>query len=550
MKKSGFFTKVKGFFSKMPPVLLLPLSAVLCALCLVVPALGFLEWIALLPALLYLFPHIERGELRFWKLYRLGFLYFYIFYLIVWHWFIDLYPMEFAGISKGAAIGLIAICWFGLSLVQTLFSALILPVFGAFARMRLLRAKPILLPFLFASVYTVSEWSQTLTWAGVPWARLALGQTGCGFLLHSVSLFGPYFLTFVIVAVNALAAYAVLHLEKVKLVSILCAAVFGLNLCAGLVGYLTAPVGRGEGVVVAAVQGNVGSSGKWDGDSTLRSMEIYEHYTAEAAKAGAKIVVFPETFIPYDITESEDNFLGAYVRELAETYDVIIRCGAFYDDRAAGKYYNGLFTFYPNGSISKTVYAKQRLVPFGEFVPMRDLMEILIPPLADIGMLDEDLDPGTDSAIVQTPIGATGSLICFDSIYELLTLDAVRDGATYLCLSTNDSWFRDSAGIYMHLRQAQLRAVESGRYIIRSADTGISAIVTPQGECLAELEAEVDGVSIATIYPSSARTLYSYIGNLFLYLLIAAELALVVDALIVYLRRKKEADSTSTQSID
>ena len=157
--------------------------------------------------------------------------------------------MEFAGISKWAAVGLIAICWFGLSLVQTVFSALIFPVFVLLARAPLLRRVPLLLPFLFASVYTVSEWSQTLTWAGVPWARLALGQVNCGVLFHSASLFGSYFITFSVVAVNGLAAYAILHLDKVKLISILCACVFGTNLLSGLVGYLTLRQDPGEGIV-------------------------------------------------------------------------------------------------------------------------------------------------------------------------------------------------------------------------------------------------------------------------------------------------------------
>ncbi|MBE6702326.1 MAG: apolipoprotein N-acyltransferase [Ruminococcaceae bacterium] len=539
MKKTAFLCRVKQMFSKVPSILLLPLGGVLTALCLVFPKIGFLEWLAMVPALVYLFSRIEKAQLTGRKAYQLGLLYFYSFYLVIWHWFIDLYPMEFAGISKGAAVGLIAICWFGLSLVQTVFSALIFPVFLALSRTRLIKRKKLLFPFLFASVYTVSEWSQTLTWAGVPWARLAIGQTDCGFLLHGISLFGSYFLTFALVAVNALAAYAILHLDRVKAVSMLCAAVFAINLVAGTVGYLTAPVGRGEGVVVAAVQGNVGSANKWDSNSAVRSKEIYEQYTAKAAAAGAKIVVFPETFIPYSI--SENSALGMYVRDLAKKYQVTIRCGAFYNDFENDKYYNGLFTAYPDGTLSQTVYAKRRLVPFGEFVPMRPVVEFLLPVLADMGMLDTDLDAGHDSAIVTTEAGDAGSLICFDSIYETLTLDAVRDGATYICLSTNDSWFLDSAGIYMHHRQARLRAVESGRYIIRSADTGISAIISPDGTAMEEQGALVDGVSIATIYPSTSRTLYSYMGNLPVYLLIAAELALAADALITHIRRKRVA---------
>ena len=330
-----------------------------------------------------------------------------------------------------------------------------------------------------------------------------------------------------------------MHLDRVKFCAIACAAVFLTNLCAGLIGYFTAPTGGENGVVVAAVQGNVGSSDKWTTSSNLRSYEVYEAYTAEAKAAGAELVVFPETFMPYRITA--DSALGKYVTGLAKTYDITIRCGAFYYDSEAEKLYNGLFTVYPDGSIAETVYAKRRLVPFGEFVPMRPVVEFLVPPLADMSMISEDLDPGTDSAVVETEIGTVGSLICFDSIYEDLTLDAVRDGAEVICLSTNDSWFLDSVGVYMHHRQAQLRAVESGRYIIRSADTGISSVIAPSGSANAVLPPLVEGVSISTVYPTTHRTLYSYIGNSVVYLMIVAVLALTADGLVCCLRKKRSA---------
>lgn len=544
MKKTSFLRVVKDVkngFWHLPPVLLLPFGAVLCALCLIYPAIGFIQWFSMIPALYYLFSRVEKAGMRLRRAYGLGFLYFYSFYLVIWHWFTDLYPMEFAGVTKGEAILLIAICWFGLSLLQALLSALTLPVLLLLSRVRLLKRYPVLLPFLFASVYTVAEWAQTISWAGVPWARLVLGQSACGVLFGGAALFGSYFVTFAIVAVNGFAAYAILHLDRVRLCATACAVVFLFSLAAGTIGYFTAPTGGENGVIVAAVQGNVGSSEKWTSASNTRSYEVYEKYTAEAKAQGAQLVLFPETFMPYRITESSN--LGVYVRGLAKKYDIIIRCGGFYYDDETDKLYNGLFTVYPDGSIDDIVYAKRRLVPFGEFVPMRSVVETLVPPLADMGMLSEDLDAGEDSAVVKTDIGAIGSLICFDSIYEDLTLDAVRDGAELICLSTNDSWFLDSVGIYMHHRQAQLRAVESGRYIIRSADTGISSVIAPDGSAEAELPPLVDGISVATVYPTAQRTLYSCIGNAVVYLMIAAELVLAADGLICYVRRRRKNEA-------
>ena len=168
--------------------------------------------------------------------------------------------------------------------------------------------------------------------------------------------------------------------------------------------------------------------------------------------------------------------------------DLAVRCnatvvvGGFVEGEELDE--NSLIFVSPDGSIEEKVYSKRHLVPFGEYVPLRKLITTLIPPLAEISMLSEDLAPGTDSNVVDTAAGKLGGLICFDSIYETIALDSVRDGAEIIVLGTNDSWFLDSAAVYMHNAQAKLRAVETGRYIVRSANTGISSIIDPSSESL------------------------------------------------------------------
>ncbi len=517
---------------------LLPLGGILTALCLVLPAVGFLQWLTMAPALVWLFAAVKREEkLRYRAFYGAGVLYFLPFYLTIYHWFFYLYPMEFAGVTSAAAFALVMTCWLGLSLLQTTFSALILPLFSYLSRTRVLCRVPLLLPFLFAAQYTVSEWSQTFTWMGVPWARLALGQIEMGVLPNSAALFGSYFLTFALVLCNGLVAYVVLHREKWRFCAISAATVLVFSLGAGAIGYAVAQPKEGKPLVVAAVQGNIGSSQKWNMENNLQTVETYTRYTVEAAANGATLVIFPETFLPYTLTES--NWVGEFVSELADNNDVTIMCGALH--QAGGERYNGIFTFYPDGSMDEVVYAKRHLVPFGEYVPWRPVIETVLPILSDINMLSGDFAAGEDSALVDTPFGKVGGLICFDSIYERLTLDSVRDGAELLVLPTNDSWFTDSAAVYMHAAQARLRAMESGRWIARSADTGISSIIDPRGNSHEELPPLVEGVSIYTAYTSNARTLYSYIGNSFVYLLIAAIVALPTSEILMFMKSKKHS---------
>ena len=116
---------------------LLPLGGILTALCLVFPVIGALEWVGMTPALVWLFSAARREKRpRLLAFYGAGWLYFLPFYLVIYHWFLYLYPMEFAGVTPAAAVGLIAICWIGLSTLQSIFSALIFPLFAALVRIR------------------------------------------------------------------------------------------------------------------------------------------------------------------------------------------------------------------------------------------------------------------------------------------------------------------------------------------------------------------------------------------------------------------------------
>ncbi|MBQ2774159.1 MAG: apolipoprotein N-acyltransferase [Clostridia bacterium] len=522
--------------------LLMPPSGILMGLCLAFPAIGFLEWVAMIPALLFFFVVARDRTVGYRRLYLYGFCYYFFFYLTSLHWFLNLYPMEFLGVSRGEAVVLVGICWVGLTLLQTVFAALVLPLFGLLCRSTVMARLAALVPLLFAAQYVIAEWSQTLTWLGVPWARLAIGQIEYAAVTGSAALFGSYFITFAIVLVNGYLAWAILHRKSVPQLRFsagVAAAVLGLQFAFGMVGYFTADPTQGTPLVVAAVQGNVGSDLKWSFSSREKSYEVYNTYTAEAAAAGAAFVVFPETFIPDELTE--ETPLGKYVISLATRYQITIFCGAFHTDEA-GNEYNGVFAIYPDGTIDETVYAKRHLVPFGEYVPWRPLIERVLPMLTDMGMLSYDLAPGTDSALFDTVYGRVGTLVCFDSIYEELTRESVGDGAQLLILPTNDSWFTDSRGIYMHHAQARLRAIEGGRWIVRAADTGISSVIAPNGSSYEEQPPMQEGMALSTVYVRDHVTLYMRIGNLLVWLLIAAVLAVPVsEAVFWYQGRRKRS---------
>ncbi|MBQ7384253.1 MAG: apolipoprotein N-acyltransferase [Clostridia bacterium] len=496
---------------------LLALGAILTGLTLVFPQIGIIEWVSLIPAVIALIKICEDESVRRRGLYGYGFFFFMCFYLVNYHWFVNLYPLDFIdGMTKPAALCVVLAGWVGLSVLQSLTGGLVFVVFGEFARSKRTKKLPVLCALIGGALWAIFEWTQTLTWAGVPWGRLAIGQTGWLIGAQTASLLGSCFVTFLIVTVNFFAAYAVLNIPKRKIFASVAAGIFLLNTVTGALIYFT-DKDEGEPVRISAVQGNISSQEKWDSSLTNKTLEVYERYTKEAAEQGARIVVWPESALPYNI-ESRKS-MANFVSRVARENEVTVLVGAFtYNDE--GVELNSVIAFLPDGAKHDTVYSKRHLVPFGEFVPMRDFFAVVIPPLTEIAMLSEDLAEGESANVMHLDEASLGSLICFDSIYDELARDSTLAGAEIITLSTNDSWFLDSAALYMHNAQAKLRAIENGRYVVRAANTGVSTVITPTGKTVASLDALVEGQITADVYTRNDHTLYTFVGNIFVYLCI------------------------------
>ncbi len=491
-------------------------GAVFTALTLIFPQFGILEWITMIPLVVGAFRLCENPACTLKRAYGYGFLTVYVFYFVIYHWFVNLYPLDFVGMDNVSSAIVIAAGWLGLPLLQAAVGGLIFLIFRGLHKTGLFDRIPFLRPFVFASLWVVFEWSSTLGWTGVPWGRLALGQIEMLPFLQSASLFGSYFVTWLLVAVNALLAYAILYQLRSALCGTVAAALFFSNLFYGVAVCYLPQSSSGEQLTVAVIQGNINSHEKWSADSYALTTEIYGTYTKQAAEEGAELIIWPESTFPYDLNLNDS--IKLYVSDLAIECDATLIVGALYYDETDGKEYNALYCVESDGTICEDFYAKRHLVPFGEYVPMRDVIMTLIPPLANLSALDSDLNAGTDSALLETKWGSVGALICFDSIYEQLTIDSARDGAELLIVSSNDSWFFDSAAVYQHQAQAQLRAIESGKYLARSGNTGISSIVSPKGEILEWIDPLVDGYAVSEVTMRTGNTLYTVIGNLFVYL--------------------------------
>lgn len=500
--------------------LILPLGGILFALTVIFPQIGSFEWIALIPALLAILTLIPDPTVKYRRLYGLGLVFFWPFYAVNFHWFFYMYPLDFAGMSRPASAVVVTVACLGLSLFQALGAALLFPLMGVATRGKWLSKHTILHPILFSCLWTALEWWQAHSgWSGVPWARLAIGQAENVLSLQSAAIFGSYFITFLMVAVNGLLAYMFLHPSRRVFCAALAAGLVFGNMAFGAI-RMAAVKDMGEPVKVAAIQGNKGSLENWSSGTMAEVMEVYGELSREAAAEGAELIVWPETCIPANI--DRQGWVYEYVTELSQECGVPILCGLFTRvAEGSDADYNSIVAALPDGTVHGTVYNKRNPVPFGEFVPFRDLVMTVIPPLAEINTLAEDIPAGADSVVMELDVGNVGPLICFDSIYERNALDSIGNGAQILAVSTNDSWFTDSRGVWMHHAQSQLRAIETGRYVVRSANTGVSSVINDRGEVLELLEPLKTGYVLEEAYLSDRVTVYSVIGNVFAYVCVA-----------------------------
>ena len=479
---------------------------------------GPLEWVSLIPVIIALHTICAGERLKLRHAYLYGLFYFEIFYAVCFHWFASLYPPDFTGLNNFYSVLVIIVAWFGLSLLQAAFGGFVFVLIALISRSTIARKFPIIKILSFPPLYAFYEFTQTLGWWGVPWGRLSLGQIDTKYHAMASSLFGSYFVTAAVILVNSLLALAIIRFGKranaERIYALSALGVYLLNLSLGFTLYRAEEnrIANAEKVTVGVIQGNFSSTEKWNSTAD-NIINRYIDLTEQAASDGAELVIWPETALPFSYMKDGRycNLLAATARDNGITLMVGTIDASLELDR------NVIFLYGKDGQRSETVYAKRHLVPFGEYVPIRSVIEVCLPFLMEISIFDEDWMAGNDSAIFDTELGNVGSLICFDSIYESIAIDSAGDGAELFALSTNDSWFSDSQAAYMHNNQARLRAIENGRFVARSANTGLSAFIDSRGETLSSLPMLDAGYLCCDVSMLSHKTLYTKSGNVFVY---------------------------------
>lgn len=354
--------------------------------------------------------------------------------------------------------------------------------------------------WMLAPCWAMTELLRAYIFTGFPWAAPAQAMVG-SLMGQSLAWIGPHGLTFVVIAMAAVVARLVPLSWPVRVVVIV-----------PLVGIISLPPLSDptplSDTVLRMVQPNAPQAEKWDPEKIGVFYGRQLDFTAAPAdpELGAPAaVIWPETAIPWALNRS-----GVILEEIAEAAGGIpVILGA--QRTEDGRHFNALATLGPQGQVVQ-VYDKHHLVPFGEYVPLGDFAARFgfygLAPQHGAGF-----SSGQGAALLDLgPIGRALPLICYEAVFAH-DVNAAPARPDFIIHATNDAWFGKYAGPQQHLAQARMRAIEQGLPVARAANTGISAMIDPQGRLLQSIGLGQAGYIDANLPQPRPATLYSRTGD-------------------------------------
>ena len=368
-------------------------------------------------------------------------------------------------------------------------------------------------PLVAAGLWVALEFLRTYLFSGFPWALLGYSQYRQPTVRLLAAAAGVYGISALLVLTNGtLAGLLALSLEAREWTVRWRASMLPVGLAAlavlATVGYARLlwrdPTG-GAAVRVGLLQGNIDQSVKWDRSYQTATLDIYERLVWRVAAEKPALIVWPETAVPFFLRREPELSTRVY-RLIAET-GVPMLVGSP-DVGEDGRLYNTAFLLGRDGQI-RGRYDKRHLVPFGEYVPLHQIFFFLDKLVVGIG----DFGRGHRASVFSLDGTRFSVMICYEVIFPGEVREFVRDGAEFLVNITNDAWFGRSGAPSQHLAMAAMRAVENGTYLVRAANTGISAVIAPTGEILAQTGIFTEAALLGTIHPRRAETPYTRYGD-------------------------------------
>ncbi len=380
-------------------------------------------------------------------------------------------------------------------------------------------------------VWVASEWARASLGGGFPWALLGSSQASVLPIAQLASVTGVFGLSWLVALVGTAAAAVALSQRTTHRWG--AAGVGVLLFAAAAAGALRVAEGSltrsGEVIRVGLVQGNIDQADKSNPAYRDPILRRYIDLSRQAIGAGAALVIWPEAATPFFF--DVDAALAEPVRRLAAESRTPFIIGSDEFERGptreANRIYNTAVLVGADGR-SQGVYRKMRLVPFGEYVPLKRLLFFVGPLVEAVS----DFSAGTEPVVLNAGGRRVSVAICYESVYPWIARAFVARGSQLLATITNDAWFGRSSAAFQHFEQGALRAIEEGRYVVRAANTGISGAVDPFGRPIARTGLFETIAITVDVRLLNHRTIYSYLGD------VMAWLSVAVTALVVVMGRR------------
>jgi len=335
---------------------------------------------------------------------------------------------------------------------------------------------PLVWVLFVASLWTLSEWLRgVVSFFGFPWLTIGYSQVPSSPLAGYSAVTGVYGVSLILILS---AAFISLLFEKelrswrnILFLPVIWIIGFSLQ-------FINWTEPQGEPVSVSLLQGNISQEMKWRPEHVIHTMDIYAKL---ALASNSRLIIAPEISLPLARDKVSANYLKKISSHAKQNKgDILI--GMIETEGNSGDYYNSMFSF---GTSSEQTYRKFHLLPFGEFIPLKPVFGWII------NLLKIPLTDFSRGELNQKPMSLAGQSVAVNICYE----DAFGEEliyqlpqATLLANVSNDAWFGRSIGPYQHLQISQMRALETGRYMLRATNTGVSAIINERGVVLQQAD--------------------------------------------------------------
>ncbi|MBA4349273.1 MAG: apolipoprotein N-acyltransferase [Thermodesulfovibrio sp.] len=389
------------------------------------------------------------------------------------------------------------------------------------------------LPALFIApvLWTTLEFIRSYALTGFPWSSLGYSQYNFLHFIQIADVTGIYGISFLLVAFNGgIADLFLLNKKKMKqpLYSFLPTVTGFILLFIVLIAtfsygsYRLHQNREGRNLKISIVQGNIEQDKKWDAAYQQAVFDVYKDLSTVASQGKPDMIVWPETSVPFVF--GGDRVLTENLVSFHRQLDSYLLFGSILlKDSANSRYSNGAVLLDRDGKVSY-IYDKIYLVPFGEYVPLRNILFFVDKLTYGIG----DYVPGDSYIKAVTPFGSFGTLICYEIIFPGLVRKFYTHGGDFIVTITNDAWFGDTGGPYQHFDMAVFRAIENRKPVIRAANTGISGFIDSNGRIMDKTQLFKRTVLFKEIKTDRTMTVYTKYGDLFSYLCIVLFMLLII----------------------